>query len=133
MGKIIWTAIAVVFGLLVWAGISFAFGQAIFGMIEFGRLNFSLPSSFGDFFGGLFLAAFLSVPVIFVLGALLSFVGSGFRSGFPILLGFIAIAVASGGLLVFLVPLWIAAISVVSVVGMFGWFAWRERATNGAH
>ena len=45
-------------------------------------------------------------------------------------LGLIVISIASGGLLVFLVPLWIAAVSVVSVVGMFAWIAWRKRVTD---
>ena len=136
LGVKIKSAISIIVGLFVWAGIIYAYGGAIFGVIQFAKFDFSLPSSFGEVFSGMFLAVFIGMAIsIFVTGVLTLSTSAHVRnlSNLSLLIALAMLSISSGGLLIFVVPTWIAAIAAVLGIGIPAYVVWQVRTMDDTH
>ena len=120
MTKLIRTLPGAFVALIVFSVIGFSFFEAISGVIQFGKIDLSLPSSVGDFAGGLLLALPIAFGIMIVCTPTFLFLkrrSAIQRNVVGIIFGLLGF-VLSGGLLMFVVPIWISAVAATVGVGV---------------
>jgi hypothetical protein len=119
-----WGLIAGLFGALLFAAIGFELLQGIVGAVTLSKEHFVLPADWKAIMNGLFLAGFISIPLMFVIGPIVFLISSlktttnevsatDKAGAIASIVGVVAVGLIQGGILVFAVPLWIAGVSVL--------------------
>jgi hypothetical protein len=90
-------------------------------------LDTTLPSSTKEVINGLFLAVFVGFALSVGFAPLFLFVRGRLKwSNVGLALGFIVLSLIYGGILVFVVPTWIASVALVIGIGIPIFALWHE-------
>jgi hypothetical protein len=119
--------VGIAFSILLFAGIVFSLEQGIVGAINAAKWDPTLPSSTKEVIKGLFLAAFVGGALSIGFTALFLFVRGGLKwSNVGLVIVLIVASLIWGGILVFVVPTWIAFVALVIGIGLPICALWRE-------
>jgi hypothetical protein len=117
--------VGIAFSILISAGIVRSLEQGIVGAIDAAKPT--LPSSIKEVILGLFLAAFVGGALSISFTALFLFVRRRLKwSNVGLVIMLIVASLIWGGILVFVVPRWIAFVALVIGVGLPICALWRE-------
>ncbi len=105
--------------ILFWGGLLFNFVGMIAGVIDLTEWNPRLPSSASELVGGIFVSAFIGFMLSLGFVPLLSLVETKWDlSNVGFALTWFALTLTSGGILIFVVPTWVACVSLAIAVGI---------------
>jgi hypothetical protein len=119
--------VGIAFSILIFAGIVHSLVQGIVGAIDAAKWDPTLPSSIKEVIPGLFLAAFVGVALSISFAALFLFGRRRLKwSSVGLVIMLIVASLIWGGILVFVVPTWIAFVALVIGIGLPICALWRE-------
>lgn len=105
-------------GVLVSLAILFTLFQGLAGALDHFHIDSHIPTA-SEVPGGLFLAFFISLPLSMVtVGAWAVLSKSLQRGEWGLGIGLVIVGLIQGGILIFVVPTWIAAVTI-SLVGLY--------------